>query len=363
MTTLDLKPDAMERPRLAQMVPWGTLESIFIPVLAVIAALVPFGIFLAFSGANPFTAYKLMFVGAFGSTFSLQNTLTRAAPLMLTGLCTALPMRLGMVVIGGEGALVMGGLMAAGAAHLLMGASPLAVQSGMIAAGFLAGGIWIMIPGLLKLYRGVNETISSLLLIYIAVAILNHMVEGPWRDPESLNKPSSWPIGDDNMLGVIPGIEVHYGLLFGVIACIIAYLIFFHTTFGFSARVIGGNLRAAKVAGLAIAPIVVITCLLAGGAAGVAGAVEVAAIQGAANSSITVAGYGYTGILVAFLARQNPIMIIPVAVLLGGISASNGLLQRRLGLPDATVLVLQGMIFLVILASESYYGRMKMFRR
>jgi ABC-type uncharacterized transport system permease subunit len=135
-----------------------------------------------------------------------------------------------------------------------------------------------------------------------------------------------------------------------------------HTTFGFSAQVVGGNIRAAKVAGLSLGKIIIITCMLAGAMAGLAGAIEVAAVQGSTNATI-VAGYGYTGILVAFLARQNPIAIIPVAILLGGIDASNGLLQRRIDLPDATVRVLQGTIFLIILASETYYGRLKIFQK
>ena len=211
-------------------------------------------------------------------------------------------------------------------------------------------------------YRGVNETISSLLLVYIALAILNHLVEGPMRDPASLNKPSTHEIGDANMIGTIPGLDVHWGLAFGIVAAVLAYIVIFHTVFGFAARIAGGNVRAAKVVGLGVGRLVLVACFLAGAAAGLAGMVEVAAVQGRANANLA-AGYGFTGILVAFLARHNPIAIIPVAILLGGISASGGLLQRRLGLPDASVLVLQGMIFISVLASETLYGRLGMFRR
>jgi general nucleoside transport system permease protein len=131
-----------------------------------------------------------------------------------------------------------------------------------------------------------------------------------------------------------------------------------HTVFGFSARVIGGNVRAARIAGIPVGRVTVVVCLLAGAAAGLAGAIEIAAVHGRASSSI-VAGYGYTGILVAFIARHNPLAVIPVAILLGGIRASGGLLQRWHDLPDATVLVLQGIIFLMILASEFLYGRLR----
>jgi len=155
---------------------------------------------------------------------------------------------------------------------------------------------------------------------------------------------------------------VHWGLVFGVIAAALSYILIYHTVFGFAARVAGGNIRAAKVVGLSVGKLILITCFLAGAAAGLAGMMEVAAVQGAANANLA-AGYGFTGILVAFLARQNPLAVIPVAVLLGGIGASDGLLQRRLDMPDASVLVLQGLIFLVVLASDSLYGRFAIFKR
>jgi simple sugar transport system permease protein len=131
--------------------------------------------------------------------------------------------------------------------------------------------------------------------------------------------------------------------------------------FGVAARVAGGNIRAAKVVGLSVGKLILIICFLAGAAAGLAGMMEVAAVQGRANANLA-AGYGFAGILVAFLARQNPLAVVPVAILLGGIGASGGLLQRRLGLPDASVLVLQGMIFVMVLASDSLYGRFGIFK-
>jgi general nucleoside transport system permease protein len=334
----------------------GAAEYVVIPVLALAAALVVFGAFVAVFQVDPLELYVDMFNGAFGSWFSWQNTLTRAAPLILTALCTALPAQLGMIIIGGEGALLIGALGATLAGLALTGAPPLFVQIAMALAGMLAGGLWIMIPGALRHYRGVNETISSLLLVYIALAILNHLVEGPLRDPESLNKPSTSDIGAANMIGSIPGTDIHWGFMFGLIAALIAYFLVFHTVFGFAGRIAGGNVRAAKLVGLKVGELILATCFLAGAAAGLAGMVEVAAVQGRANANLA-AGYGFTGILVSFLARHNPLAVIPVAILLGGIGASGGLLQRRLGLPDAAVLVLQGLIFMTVLASDALYGR------
>jgi simple sugar transport system permease protein len=154
---------------------------------------------------------------------------------------------------------------------------------------------------------------------------------------------------------------VHPGLLIGILACIFFYILIYRTSFGFACRITGGNLRAAQLQGLPVAWLIVTACALGGACAGLAGMIEVAAVHGKANASLA-AGYGYAGILIAFLARQNPLGIIPMAVLLGGINAAGGIVQRRMGLPDATILVLQGMIFIAILASETLYGRIAWFQ-
>ena len=339
----------------------GWLEGQLPTLLAIGTSLVLFGGFVAAAGHDPLAVYAEMYRGAFGTWFSAQNSLLRAAPLMLTGLCTALPARLGLMIIGGEGALVVGGMAAAASAAALRGAPPLLVIGGMMLGSMLAGGVWIGAAGALRALRGVNETIGSLLLSYIGIALFNHIVEGPFRDPASLNKPSTPPIGEANMLGNLPGLDVHVGLAFGVVACLICYVLMEHTVFGFSARIVGGNPRAARLSGLGVPSLVIITCAVAGAAAGLAGMVEVAAIHGSANASL-MAGYGYAGILVAFLARHNALAILPVSLALGGISASGGLLQRTFGLPDAAVNVLQGILFVVLLGSQTYRGRLRLRR-
>jgi len=243
----------------------------------------------------------------------------------------------------------------------MAGAASAVVLTVMLVIGALAGGLWIAAVGVLRHYRGVNETISSLLLNYIAIAVMSHLVIGAMRDPKVLHRPSSWHVGEDNMLGLIPGMDVHWGLVMGVVACVFAYIAMRHTIFGFAVDIVGGNIRAARLSGLPVGRLVVAACFIGGAGAGLAGAVEIAAVHGRVSSSL-VAGYGYTGILIAFIARQNPAAIIPVAILVGGIRASGGLLQRWHDLPDATVLVMQGTIFVVILASEPFYGRLRAFQ-
>jgi len=338
-------------------------EYVAIPMFALAVSSALFSIFLAALGKSPIEFFELVHRGGFGTAFSIQNTLQRSAPLILTALAVAVPARIGLVMIGGEGALVMGGFAAAALAIplVLAKAPPPFVWLLMAVAACAVGAAWVGIVGYLRHARGVNETISSLLLTYIGIAIMNFFVEGALRDLTNPNKPSTMPLGDTYMVGKMPGTDVHWGLAAGVLLALLLHVLLARTTFGFAVRVAGGNPRAALAQGLPVGKLIVICCMIAGACAGLAGFFEVAAIQGRANASL-VAGYGFTGILVAFLARHNPLAIIPVAIMFGGIVASGGLVQRRMNLPDATVLVLQGLTFVVLLVSETLYGRFSIFQ-
>lgn len=329
-----------------------------VPTLCALAGtLLLFVLFLLVQGKPAGEACLLIFQGAFGTLFAWQNTLQRAAPLLLTALCVALPARVGLIVIGGEGALALGGLAAAVLPQLLpaLPAPPMLVL--MALAAMLAGGLWIALCGALRQWRGVNETISSLLLSYLAVALFKHLVEGPLRDPASLNKPSTLPLPDAYLVGSLPGLEVHWGLAWGALACVAAWVLLRHSVSGFAMGVVGGNVRTARLVGLPVNRLILTACALGGAAAGLAGMFEVSAVQGSATSAL-LAGYGFSGILVAFAARQNPLAIIVCAIVIGGVEASGSLLQRRLDLPDATTLVLQGLLFCNLLAWEAITGRL-----
>jgi ABC-type uncharacterized transport system permease subunit len=310
------------------------MRNVLLPVGAIAVALLLFGFIVSFAGVSPVEVWVLLFKGAFGDWYSWQNTLQRAAPLMLAALCVAIPARAGLVVIGGEGALVLGGLACAALAQALPLPGTFVGTVMVCVAGALAGGLWVALAGWLRQYRGINETISSLLLAYVAIGLFKHLVEGPLRDPASLNKPSTPALDEGLLIGTIAGSDVHWGLVVGVVACLAAGLWLRLTPSGFAVR------------------LVVLACALGGAAAGLAGAVEVAAVHTSANAAL-IAGYGYAGILVSFMARHNPVAVIPVAILFGGFGAAGSLLQRRLGLPDASVLLLQGIAFVLILASEA----------
>ena len=338
-------------------------EVVVVAAGALVASAAIFSLFLMVIGHSPAQFFQLVWLGGFGTSFSIQNTLQRAAPLVLTGLAFAIPARIGLTMIGAEGALVIGGFAAAAVAIPLVGAGlPSVLTLALMAsAAMIVGGLWTGLAGWLRHARGVNETISTLLLTYIAIAIMSFFVEGALRDPGSANRPSTPPIGQGNMIGDIPGTNVHWGLVVGILLAGALWVLMSRTTFGFAARLTGGNPRAALAQGLPVGRLIVACAMIAGACAGLAGFFEVAAVHGQANAAL-VAGYGFTGILVAFLARQNPLAVVPVAILFGALAAAGGLIQRRMGLPDASVLVLQGIIFVVLLASETLYGRFRIFR-
>ncbi|MFA5952117.1 MAG: ABC transporter permease [Hyphomicrobium sp.] len=350
-------------PAFSDAVVRESAEKVAIPLAALAISAGLFSIFLLLLGKSPIEFFELIWRGGFGTSFSFQNTLQRAAPLILTGLAFAIPARIGLTMIGAEGALVLGALAAASTAIPLVGAKVPALMTLplMFMVAVLAGSAWNGLAGWLRHARGVNETIATLLLTYIAIAIMYFFVEGVLRDPASANRPSTMPIGKDYMVGSIPGTDIHWGLLTGILLAVLLHILMSRTTFGFAARMTGGNTRAALAQGLPVGKLIVTASAIGGGCAGVAGFYEVAAVHGQANASL-VAGYGFTGILVSFLARHNPIVVVPVAILFGAISASGGLIQRRMDMPDATTHVLEGIIFVVLLASETLHGRFAIFK-
>ncbi len=359
MSSIPLPASAAPPPTSAAVLRAREVLQSMLPALAALAlTIVLFSLAVALAGFNPLEVWGLIVRGGFGDAFALQNTLQRAAPLMLTGLAVALPAQAGRVIIGAEGALVLGGLAASALGNVLAdaGAGRLTVWPAMAIAGALAGGVWIGSVGALREKREVNETIASLLMSFIAIALFNQCVETVLRDPASLNKPSTRPLPEALMLPALPGLDVHWGLAVGIVVALVAWGVMRLTPLGLALRVAGGNPRTALGVGLPVAWLTIGACAAGGACAGLAGAVEVGAVHGAANASL-IAGYGYSGILIAFAARFSPLGVVPVAILVGGIAASGSLLQRRLGLPDASVTVLLGFAFVALIGCETLRGR------
>jgi ABC-type uncharacterized transport system permease subunit len=203
----------------------ASAEALLLPVMALAAALLLFGVFCWFGGQSPTQVWAILLRGAFGDAFSWQNTLQRAAPLMLTALAVALPAQAGLTVIGGEGALALGALGCAALPYLIAVPGGVLGSVMVLASGALLAAAWVALAGVLRQWRRVNETISSLLLGYIAIALFKHCVEGPMRDPASLNKPSTRPLDEALRIGPISADsflgDVHWGLVIGIAACVL----------------------------------------------------------------------------------------------------------------------------------------------
>ena len=339
----------------------ASAEGLLLPVMALAAALLLFGVFCWFGGQSPTEVWGLLFRGAFGDAFSWQNTLQRAAPLMLTALCVALPARAGLIIIGGEGAVVLGGLAAAALPYAIPLPGNVVGTAMLCLAGMAVGAAWIALAGALRQYRGVNETISSLLLAYTAIALFKQLVEGPLRDPKTLNKPSTRSLVETLQIGGIAGSDVHWGLVLGVVACVGLGLWLAFTPGGFAVRVVGGNPRTAQLVGLPASGLILLACALGGGCAGLAGAIEVAGRTGYVTLDMSP-GYGYTGIVIAMLAGLHPLGVIAAGVFVAGVLVGADTMSRAVGVPTyiADVIVAASLIaVLVATLLTQYRVRMK----
>ena len=301
-----------------------------------------------------FQSLKTLVVGAFGSSFAFEQTISSATPLLLTGLAVAIPLQAGLLVIGVEGAFVIGALIAT--IFALTTDSYFALVL-LIFGGILAGSIWLGLVGWFKL-KGIHEAISSLLLTYIALAITSQLVEGVLRDPNSFDKPTTATISEFAQLSNWG--YIHVGLPVGIALCLFAYIIISHTAVGYRYKIFGVNPLTAKFAGINSNKIIISTCVISGILAGLAGAIEVGAVAHSASISLAL-GYGYAGILVAIIARGNMLVIIIAAMLIGAVEAGSGLVQRQLGAPAATARILEGLLFISLIICNIYRGEVAKF--
>lgn len=324
-----------------------------VPVVSFLISLILTAILLAIFKANPFVTFAAMFKGAFGSGPNFTETLVKAIPLMLTGLGVLIAFRLKFWNIGAEGQLTLGGIAATWVA--LFGSpylAPWMVLPVAILMGMLAGAIWAGIPALLKVRLKVDEVLTTLMLNYVAILLAEHLYYGPWRDPQGFGFPGTPPFPDSAWLPRIAG-RAHLGLIF---ACVLAFGIWFilnRTRWGFELQVIGNNPAAAQTQGIKIALNIMIALLLAGALAGLAGACEVTAISRRLQQGLSI-GYGYTAIIVAWLAQLNPLAAVFVAILIAALLVGGDQVQMMMGLPAAMGLVVQGMLLFPLLAGSLF---------
>ncbi len=314
-------------------------------------ALGAFALVLLVFGKNPIKAYVDIFSNTLGSAYGFSEALVKMIPLTLAAVATALPARIWLINVGGEGQFHIGALFAAWGA-LNFGNLPAWLLIPWISfLGFLGGGLWGFLSGFLRARGWVSETISTLLLNYVAILLLSFFVFGPWKDPESANYPQSAPFADTAILPTFFGTRVHLGLIYALAALVLFHLFLSRTRWGLEMRAVGANAEAARRNGIPLGRYIMVLMFIGGGLAGLAGMAEVSAIHGQLRPSISP-GYGYIGFLISWMAMGNAVGILAAAFLLAIITAGGDILQMTLRIPGSVVNILMAIILFVILARK-----------
>ncbi|MFZ5644493.1 MAG: ABC transporter permease [Bacillota bacterium] len=328
-------------------------SSVFlITAISIVLSLLLGGVFLSLTGYDPIKIYSIMLTGVFGSSFGITETLVRAIPLMLLGLGISIAFKMQLWNIGAEGQIYMGAFAASWIPLTFPDLPAVVMLPLMIITGMLAGGVWALIPAIPKAYLGVNEIISTLMLNYVAILWVEYLVFGPWRDPQGFNFPLSAPFPEAARLWTLGDTRVHGGILFALIISVIVYIIINRTRWGYEIRVIGESASAARYAGMDIRRNIILVMILSGAICGLAGMSEVSGISGRLQHGISP-GYGYTAIIVAWLAKLNPFAIIVVAILFGGLQVGGYMVQSS-GVSASVATMLQGSILFFVLGGELF---------
>ncbi|MEA3215597.1 MAG: ral nucleoside transport system permease protein [Acidimicrobiia bacterium] len=314
--------------------------------LAILGALVIFGAFMAMKGVDPLQAYREMWHSTFTDSGSWGGIAVRAAPVALTALAVAVPARAGLINVGGEGQLVLGGVAAAGvylaAGDHLPGSMILVL---MLLAAAVAGAVWAALAAVMRLAFGINEAVTTLLSNYIALDIMLYLIYSRWKDPQGSGQPATRSLPVDARLPLLGHTRVHVGVLIAVAAAVLVSLALSRTAWGFRLRVVGGNPEAARRAGLRVGLLLVTAMAVGGALAGLGGAVHLAGAEFKLRQGFGVS-YGYIGFLASWLARHKPIRVALAAGVLSAIAVAGDSLQIDAGLPAASVNILMALVLL-----------------
>ena len=328
------------------------------PFAAVAFTLLVSSLFVAWAGAPLGQTYALILDGGFGSRFALSETLTRATPLILTGLSAAVAFRARFYNIGAEGQLYAGALAAVAIGGLHGGtgfaAHPALLFPAMMAAAMLAGALLLFVPALLRTRLGVDEVVTTLLLNFIALLFVSMLLEGPMKDPTAMGWPQSVALGDDLQLAkLIERTRVHTGLLWAVALAVLLWAIFKYSTFGFAVRAVGANPRAAAFVGVPVEGTMITVALISGALAGLAGAIEVAGRAGYVTLDMSP-GYGFSGIVIAMLAGLNPLSVVAAAVFIAGVLVGADSMSRGVAVPTYIAEVIVAISLLSMLMASAF---------
>lgn len=341
-------------PRLQEPPRWYPVAVSF---GAIVIALILGGILIAFAGGNPFLSYAHIARASFGNIGVLSDTLVKATPILMAALACSVAFRMKLWNIGAEGQFIMGAFGAAAVvlAPLLPAETPAWIFIPvMILAGMLMGALWGFIPGYLKAKFNVNEIISTLMLNYISIAWVNYWIFGVWSEggfqmspkfPDNAWLPRLLDYADT--VPILRGLTTHAGLLIGIIAAIILWLLVYRSRWGYEIRLIGDNPNAARYAGINITRNTILVMMLSGALAGLGGMSEITGVVHRLQTSPIAAGYGFTGIIVAWLSKLNPLVIIVVSILFGALILAGREIQ-----PSGVPKMIQGIIMVSLIASD-----------
>ena len=326
-----------------------------ISLAAIAAALIAASVFFKAYGVSPLRAYYLIVTGALGSAVGLAETVRRTIPLLLIGVGLTVAFRALFWNIGAEGQLLAGAVAATGVALFVPMPEFLRLPA-MFVAGFAGGAAWALIPALLKARLGINDVISTLMLNYVAAFVVQWLILGPWKGPTARGFAYTDKFPPSAMIPRIPGTTIHWPtLILGVVAAVIVYVWVARTRQGFEIRVVGENPNAAQYAGISQGKVIIMVMLVSGGLAGLAGVGEVAGVQRMLLDPAKLSlGYGYTAIIVAWLARRNPLAVLVTSFLFGAIMAGGDVIKVSLGLPFQLVNVFNGLILFFLIGSEIF---------
>ncbi len=339
----------------------SAIAMVIAPVAAVTVTLVVTALLVLWAGAPVGKTYGLLFQGGFGSVFALSETLTRATPLILTGLAATVAFKARLFNIGAEGQLYAGALAAIAVGGLHGGTglewSPWIVFPLMMLAAALAGALLLLGPALLKTRLGVDEVVTTLLLNFIVLLLVSTMLDGPMKDPTAMGWPQSVALdGELELSKLIEGTRVHTGLIWATTLAVMLWAVFKYTTVGFSIRAVGANARAAAFAGVPVTGTVVLVAMLSGALAGLAGAIEVAGRTSYVTLDMSP-GYGYSGIVIAMLAGLHPIGVLAASVFVAGVLVGADSMSRAIGVPTyiADVIVATSLLSVLVATLLTQY--------
>ncbi len=341
--------------RLATATDWRT--ALLIPALAVLTALIIGVVIIMVTGSSfsdAMEAYKALLQGSVGSLRAISETLTAATPLILSGLSVALAFRAGLFNIGGEGQALIGGMFAVWVGFSITGL-PIYVHLPLaVLAGIVGGAIYGFIPGILKAKTGAHEVITTIMLNYIALRLVDYFLKTSIFQREGRNDPVSKNVEATAELpaflsSVDPALRVHAGLFVALAAAFFIYWLLFRTTIGFEFRAVGANPSAARYAGISVTRVYILVMMIAGALAGTAGAGQVLGVLGRATPGFT-ADLGFDGIAVALLGRSNPWGVVAAAILFGGLRAGGQQMQVSANVGIDLIAVIQGLIIMFVAA-------------